>query len=182
MACLSMSTESRFRLPPRTLAGWIAAIVDATDHEPLARARLRALAGAKTAAIGLDDQVVLVRFDSLGQLALGVEQGGSDSDGRGSTSSACVRDMIAGRTEPTHAVLNGAIGIQGSPTAVAALLHIIEVVLDVSSRSPQLRALAREFVANEPPRVRTPPSARSTVDTDQEDEVALLTRLGLIRD
>ncbi len=171
-----MSTERSSSRSTRSLAGWIVDIVDATDHEPLARLRLRQIAGGRSAVIGLDDERVLVRFDSFGQLAVGEPDDTSDVDGFGFTSSRCVRDVIAGRLEATDAVTTGTIEIKGSPSDVTALLHIIEIVLDVASRSPQLRDLAREFTDREPPRV-----SQQQLRADDSLEIALLDRLGLIR-
>jgi hypothetical protein len=68
-------------------------------------------------------------------------------DGVGRTDSGTVVDILAARLEATDAILSGRVEATGEPEAVAAMLLIIEILLDASVRAPVMQLLAREFVA-----------------------------------
>ncbi|MFZ5852534.1 MAG: hypothetical protein ACOYY2_14260 [Actinomycetota bacterium] len=130
----------------RSLAAYVAALVAAVDrHDAYAALRLRAVAGSRRARIGLDGERVLVRFDG-DRLAVEPDQPGAPVDGEGYTDSGTVRELLAGRLEGSTAVLSGAVHVVGAPEAVAAMLHLVEILLDVSLREPELQDLARDLL------------------------------------
>jgi hypothetical protein len=113
---------------------------------------MRAAAGNRGARIGLDDETVLVWFEGADLVVVSdtADQPDRPIDGQGRTDSATVVAILAGRLEATTAVLTGQVEASGSPEAVAALLQIIEILLDVAVRDPQLQDLAQSFVAAHP--------------------------------
>ena len=131
----------------RTLGEYIAALVDAVDGaDAYASMRLRAVASARRARIGLDDESVIVEFDE-GQLVITAGVDDAPADGEGYAESATVSDILRGRLEATAAVLDGRVQIKGGPGPVSAILQVIEILLDTASRAPALQQLAQEFLA-----------------------------------
>jgi hypothetical protein len=134
-----------------TLGEYIRALVAFVDvAEPLAGARLRAWVGRRRARISLDDEAVEVMFDPAGRLHVYAPSSGA-VDGAGVTSRSTVMDLLAGRLEATDAILDGLIDVEGEPAAVIAILAAIEILIDVSTRNPGLRALADAFVQETEP-------------------------------
>ena len=128
-----------------TLGEYIRSLVAHLDAvEPLAGARLRAWVGRRRARISLDDETVEVVFDA-GHLRVEPVSLGA-VDGTGATTRATVLDLLAGRLEVTDAILDGLIEVDGEPEAVVAILAAIEILIEVSTRAPGLRALADAFV------------------------------------
>jgi len=75
--------------------------------------------------------------------------------GAGWTDAGTVAAILAATVEATQAVLAGRVQIVGEPDAVTAMLHVVEILLDVSVRVPEMQRLGREFVAS----VGTPAAA-----------------------
>lgn len=177
----------------RTLAAYVSALLAGVDAlDPAAGARIRWLAGASTARIGLDHEAVLVRFVD-GGLDVRPDDPDATVDGSGSTDRGTVLDLLAGRLEVTQAMLAGRLEVVGPPDSVVAMLQIVEIVLDASARSAVLQDLQRDLVAAaahqggaEARRGRSqhPPSADVAWYPDDipPDELALLVRLDLVRD
>lgn len=141
----------------RTLADYIRALVAGVDaHDPYAGSRLRAAAAGRRARISLDDETVVVWFDGSA-LVLTDDDPALAVDGEGRSDSWTVADLLDGRVEASDALLTGRVQATGEPEAVAALLHIVEILLDVSVRAPDLQGLARELVGSLGPR----PSGRA---------------------
>jgi putative sterol carrier protein len=169
---------------PRTLGEYIAALVDVVDGaDAYASARMRAAAGSRRARIGLDDESVIVAFDG-GRLVVTADVEDARVDGTGHTESATVSDIIRGRLEATAAILDGRVQIKGSPGPVSAILQVIEILLDTSSRAPALQQLAQEFLATRtvgdswrPPK----PTAWHPCELAPDEQQALI-RLDLIAD
>ena len=132
----------------RSLGGYIEAIVTTlAGHDATAIARMRRVAAGQRARIRLDDEAVEVTFQGE---QLRIEPAGpGQADGTGQTDRRTVLDLLGGRLEASAAILDGLIRIDGTPDAVAAMLLIIEIVLDASPRNPALQMLAHEFV-NDP--------------------------------
>lgn len=162
-----MSTD---RLP---LIGWISALVDAVAlAEPTAAMRLSAAVGEYRARISLDGDVAEVALLGGRVVAL---PAGDDVDGVGATSRGVVLAILDGRLDASEAVRHGLIEARGSVEAIGRIFHAIEIILDVSTRAPALRALAHQF------RLEDPDPARPAAPLpDDRDELALLDRLGLL--
>jgi hypothetical protein len=134
----------------RSLADYIWALVAGVDaHDPAAGARLRAVAAGRRARIGLDEQVVTVWFDGSALVVAGSDPALA-VDGEGRTDGRTVRDILDARIEATAAVLDGRLHIVGEPERVAAMLQIIEILLDVAVRVPELQHLGRELLGTIP--------------------------------
>jgi hypothetical protein len=132
----------------RTLADYIREFVAMVDsHDAYAAARLRAAAGERRARISLDDETVVVWFED-GSLVLTANDPGLVVQGEGRSDSWTVADILGGRIEATDALLTGRVEATGDLDAVAAMLHIIDIVLDVAVRAPALQLLARELVGS----------------------------------
>lgn len=162
----------------RGLAAWVRALVVALETaDPGAAATLRRVAGRRSARIGLDDAWVDVRFDARGALRVRSADGpGAGPWGR-STRQAVV-DVLAARLEVRDAVLTGRVEVVGTVVEVAAMVAIVEILLDASARAPGLQALADELVAGTAPG----PWVASVAwypDEVAAGELALLDRLGL---
>lgn len=169
--------------PSRSLSEYVTELVARTDRaEATAGRRLRDVVGGRSARIGLDDEAVVVRFD--GERLDVVDAKGQRIDGDGRTDRATVLDILDAYLEVTDALTSGRIATRGDATAVAAMLHAIEILLDVATRAPALQALADDFRRDAASLVGvgrrhvTP----SDVDRSQPDEVVLLARLDLLPD
>lgn len=130
----------------RSLGGYIKAIVTIlTGSDQFAAARMQRVAAALRGRITLDDEAVEVNFGE-GELRIGPADSERQIDGTGQTDRRTVLDLLAGRLEVSTAIIDGLIKIEGAPDAVAAMLLIIEIVLDAAPRNPALQQLADEFV------------------------------------
>jgi hypothetical protein len=153
--------NDRPRRTPQSLGGYIEAIVTTlASNDAFAAARMRRVAAGQRARIMLDDEAVEVTFHGE-QLRIEPAGSGRRVDGTGQTDRRTVLDLLAGRLETSAAILDGLIKIEGTPDAVAAILLIIEMVLDASSRNPALQILAREFVDDRSSRRVYAPGAES---------------------
>jgi hypothetical protein len=72
---------------------------------------------------------------------------------RGGRDRAIVLAVLDGRLEVADAVREGSIFARGDVESVGRIFHAIEIILDISTRSPELRAIARQSG----PRPRAPP-------------------------
>lgn len=175
-----MSSDAAER---RTLADYIRALVAAVDeHDPYAGARLRVAAAGRRARISLDDETVVVWFDGAA-LVVSADDHTVGVDGEGRSDSWTVADLLDGRVEATEALLNGRVQATGEPEAVAAMLHIIEILLDIAVREPGMQLLARGLVGSLGPRrgVRAPVTAWYPHDVTEE-ELRVLHDLDLLAD
>jgi hypothetical protein len=167
-----MSTD---RMRRRTLADWIAELVDACDLDPAGGGqRLRQVVGSRRARIALDDEVVEVSLvGSVFEVA--PAQRTMPVDGTGATSSATVVALLDGELEVSEAFHDGSIEATGNRQAVVRIFAAIEVLLDASARVPALRRLAADF------RQQAGANAldRRRRDVGRAEELALLGRLGL---
>ncbi len=164
-----MSTE---QVP---LGSWITAIVaHLAASEPGAFGRLLDVVGSRRARISLDDEAVVVAA-VRGQLRI-LPADTEPVDGSGGTTRDVVLALLDGRLETSQALGEGLVHASGSVDSVSRIFHAIEIVLDVSARSPGLRTLAAQFRASGPAggvvaRRFRPPVGR---------ELAVLGRLGLL--
>ncbi len=171
----------------RTLGEYVSALIAALGRaDPAALARLKRIVAHRRARIRLDDEAVEVRFVSE---ALVVEPatGLSPVDGTGATDRATVFDLMDGHLEVSDAISTGRLDVVAEVDAVAVMFTAIEILIDASSRSPELQALAREFrehSGGEPPvrAVRGHPGAVRPAEGVATHESALLARLDLLPD
>ena len=141
-----MSTEPS---PPpgarRTLGQYIGALIATLGRaDPAALARMREVVRGRRARIRLDDEEVEIRF-AAGALVVERPSRPSAVDGTGSTDRATVLDLMDGNLEVADAISSGRLDVVADVDAVAAMFAAIEILIDASSRSPELQALAREF-------------------------------------
>lgn len=180
-----MSTEPAVREAPcRSLAEYVYELVAAlADTDPGAVSRMRSVVGARRALIRLDDEAVHVAFGPAG---LVVEEAPAGSvDGEGATDRGTVLDLLDGDLEVADAILDGRLEVRGEVDAVVRMFLAVEILLDGSTRSPALQALARDFRADpcrEPRRPPVRPSRRNAwyPACSGPEEHALLGRLGLL--
>ncbi len=174
---------------PRTLAEWVVALIDTLDAgDPVAGLRMRQVTGPRRAVVGLDRERVEVSFGPEG-IRAEPHPTGRPLDGSGTTDRATVRDLLAGRLEASHAVLDGLVDLHGSADACCAVLQAIEILLDAATRLPALQLLAAELVG-EPGPAPGPPGATTVSRPGTAwypgarpgSEDALLAELGLLPD
>lgn len=169
-------------MPDRGLAAFVAALVAGLDAgDPDAGARVRRLAGAREARIGLDDEAVDVRFDGAGALRVtSAAAHGPACWGR--TDRGTVVDLLEARLEVRDAVLTGRIEVVGTVEDVAAIFAVVEVLLASSVRLPALQALADELLTG----AAVAPSSTAQVawypSETSPEEMVLLGELDLLAD
>ncbi|WP_421734027.1 hypothetical protein [Cellulomonas sp.] len=169
-------------MPDRGLAAFVAGLVAGLDAgDPDAGARVRRLARAHEARIGLDDEAVDARFDDDGRLRVTTAVG----DGPrcwGRTDRGTVADLLDARLEVRDAVLTGRIEVVGTVEEVAAIFAVVEVLIGASVRLPALQTLADELLAGAPVEPR-PATRASWYPTEIGPvEIALLAELDLLAD
>jgi hypothetical protein len=177
------------RPEPRTvlrsgLRYWLPELVQAADLDPQGGGtRLRVIAGARRARIGLDDDAVDVWFRD-GHLSVAPPSTTDPVDGVGSTTSAVVLELLAGRLEVSDAFARGEIQATGNRDSISRIFLIIEILLDASARVPRFRELADEFrTSRAPAPAATPAGTRESRRSDGrigDAERTLLSRLGLV--
>ena len=167
----------------RGLLAFVGALVAGLDAgDPTAASRVRALAGTRTARIGLDDESVDVRFAADGSFhATSVGEGAAPCRGR--TDRRTVHDLLDARLEIRDAVLSGRIEAVGPVPDVAAMFAVVEVLLAASVRLPALQSLADELLGV-PPAPGAPTRADLAWYPDEitPAERALLADLDLLAD
>jgi hypothetical protein len=146
-----MSSAANPTLPGKawTLGEYIEALISALGStHPSALARMREVVGDREARIVLDDEAVDVVFENR---SLQVRPALTDANvegtptGMGITDSATVLDLLDGYIEVADSILDGRIRVFGSPEDVSRMFLAIEILLDMSSRTPALQALAFRF-------------------------------------
>lgn len=143
--------------PCRSLEEYVEELVRRLDEgEPRLGDRIREVVGARSAAVGLDEERVLVRFRD-GELAVRpVEEPPADVDGRGWTDRRTVLNILDGYLEVTTAILDGRLRARGPVDDVTRMFRAIEIFLDGSTRIPPLRRLADSY--RDDPCLPPPPS------------------------
>jgi hypothetical protein len=109
------------------------------------------------------------------------------ADGEGSTDRYTTLDLLDGRLEVTDAILEGRLWAKGEVESVTRIFQAIEILLDGSTRNPELQRLALDYGVDPCRHARPPGSAltvgrRIVVDPDHipAGEGELLRRLGLL--
>ncbi|HEX2093435.1 MAG TPA: hypothetical protein VHG28_13605 [Longimicrobiaceae bacterium] len=134
--------------PCRTLGEYVAELVRRLgEADPIALARLSEVVGGRSARIALDAEAVRVRFAG-GRLLLRRAGRRDRCDGEGAADRACTLDLLDGYTDSTSALLEGRLEARGELDALTRIFQAIEILLDGSSRTPMLQALARDYRAD----------------------------------
>lgn len=184
---MSTSLSVREAPPPcRSLGEYVAALVSRLgEQEPALLARLGEVVGARCARISLDQETIEVRFQAGGVVV--TEPTIGEADGEGSTDRYTTLDLLDGRLEVTDAILEGRLWAKGEVESVTRIFQAIEILLDGSTRNPELQRLALDYGVDPCRHARPPGSAltvgrRIVVDPDHipAGEGELLRRLGLL--
>ncbi len=173
--------------PGRTLGEYVSALIEAlASADPVALTRLRQVVGARRARIRLDDEAVEVVF-VMGALVVEPAGGPLRVDGEGRTDRATVLDLMDGYLEVADAISAGRVDVVADVDAVARMFAAIEILIDASSRSPELQALAREFrreargeAGRSPGRPDAPATAARPAEGAALREHEMLARLDLL--
>jgi hypothetical protein len=180
---------SRLSAEPLTLAQYVSALIETLGaRHPAALARMRLVVGRLRARIALDAESCDVSFGEDGLVVQAANEtaavdGSTAVDGKGSTDSGAVLDLLDGYLEVTEVILSGRLRITGKAEDVAKMFTAIEILLDASPRTPDLQLLAARFRRE---RIEAtfsirPSEARSPSNSGAAEH-ALLQRLGLLAD
>src|SRR5690606_32088629 len=111
--------------------------------------------GARSARIRLDRESVIVRFQ--GEELVVTESTGKEAvDGDGRTDRVTTLRLLDGSLEVTEAILQGRLDARGEVEDLSRILQAIEVLLDASTRVPDLPRLAVAY-ESDPCRPSRPP-------------------------
>ena len=98
--------------------------------------------------------------------------------------SRTVLDLLNGYLEVNEAILSGRLEVLGNANDVSRMFVAIDILLDASSRTPELHELARSFEADRETRAArwSGPSPERGYDlfADRETHRRLLARLDLL--
>lgn len=165
--------------PCRTLAQYIEMLIATLgEHEPASLLRLREVVGARRARITLDDETVLVRFV---RDRLAVEEAIRDvaADGSGETDRLTTLELLDGDLEVTEAIMQGRLRAAGEVEGLVRMLQAIEILLDASTRVPELQQLSAAYI-RDPCRVARPPRGSARGGGGDGAEAGILRRLDLM--
>ena len=105
-------------------------------------------------------------------------------NGSGQTDSKTVLDLLNGSLEVHDAIVSGRLEVSGNVNDVSRMFLAIDILLDASSRSPELQELASSFEADRETRAArwSGPSPEAGYDlfADREAHRRLLARLDLL--
>ena len=117
--------------------------------EPSSANAIRAIVGERRARIMLDDEAATIRFEGerfiVRKAALPGNGNRALSNG-GTDRKTCVA-LLAGHLEVSEAVMDGRLEINGSAEDVIDMCTVIELMIDASTRIPEIQQLARTFRA-----------------------------------
>lgn len=170
--------------PCRTLAQYIREllrVVRAADHP--AFARLLMLVGDRRASIVMGSERALMSARD-GRVSVRASTAPYRGPNLGLTSRRTVLRLLDGYVEVSAALLGGELEMTGTIDDVGRMAMAIEIILDVSARSPELQRLARDFRADpchpvERELWRDAPR-RPSLTSSSPAELVLLARLGLL--
>lgn len=135
-----------------TLAEYIEQLVALVcESEPSAHDRLRQVVGDRRARIGLDEQRVDVQFRHSA-LQIDPASPTEPAESEGFTDRETVLDLLDANLEASEAIRSGRIEIRGMPESVDRIFTAIEILLDVSTRTPLMQQLSERFRAEYPRR------------------------------
>ena len=165
------------------LAQYIRALIDALRKaHPVAFARMREIVGARKARIILDEDRVDAWFER-GQFLVRSASQRRKVHGTGRTDSITVLDLLNSYIEVNAAILKGRLEVHGKADDVSRIFVAIDILLDVSSRTPALQTLARRFEAERESRTTrwsSPTNGSGGLFSDRAAQNQLLARLDLL--
>ena len=117
--------------------------------EPSSANAIRTIVGRRRARIILDDEAAIIRFEGerfvVRKAAL--PRSGNRVLPNGWTDRGTCVALLAGHLEVSEAVMDGRLEINGSAEDVIDMCTVIELMLDASTRIPELQQLERTFRA-----------------------------------
>lgn len=132
---------------PRHLRDWIADLYTALDRaEPHSAAGVRKLAGARTSRMVLEEDRVSVRFADAGLRVARMRKTAKLTPPFGRTDRQTVTALLLGYLEVSDAIQLGQIELRGTADEVMDICAIIEILVDASTRIPELQSLAAAFL------------------------------------
>lgn len=167
----------------RHLADWLRELFAALERaEPNTAESIARLAGDRTAQIGLDAERARVAFANGRLTVRRLSNDGAPRAPWGRTTSEVVADVLAGYIEVSDAVREGLIDLQGNVDDVRDICGIVEVLVDASTRIPEMQGLSRAFLSDRPPSDMGPRRAarRAEAARHRTAEAAFLRREGLL--
>ncbi len=132
---------------PRHLRDWIVALFAALEEgEPHRADAIRKLAGAQLSRMVLDADRVTVRFEAGDLRVRRLPENAALKTPNGTTDRQTVRDLLQGYMEISEAISQDKIRLRGTADEVMAICAIIEILVDASTRIPELQRLAAAFL------------------------------------
>lgn len=131
----------------RHLSEWLRKLFSELQKYEPHRARFIArIAGDRIARVGLDDEFARITFKNEKLSVRKVPSLGRDDLPWGQTDTATVLALLSGYTALSDALAEGTLELQGSTEDVVRICHIIEVLVDASTRIPAMQQLSAELI------------------------------------
>jgi hypothetical protein len=172
------------RQSSRHLAAYLQLLVDRLHRwEPDRASAIHRLVAGRRARIVLDNEAAVIYFTGQRFVARKASVSPNMKAPYGLTDRPTVVAILAGFLELSEAIADGRLDLRGTTNDVIDMCAAIEVLIDASTRIPELQALARDF-RNDP---KTGPfkarrglsEHRALIKQVAEAEVALLRRYRL---
>jgi hypothetical protein len=135
----------------RHLADYLRELIGRLERwEPDCAAAIRATAGDRRARIVLGDEAVRVRYKGDRFIVRRIASASVTSERHpcGSTDRRTVVAILAGFFEMSEAISEGRLDLSGGVDDVIDMCAVIEMLIDASTRIPELQQLAQEFRAD----------------------------------
>jgi hypothetical protein len=173
------------RQPSRHLAGYLRVLVDRLHRwEPDRASAIRRLVAGRRARIVLGNEAAVIYFTGRRFVAREAPVSPNPKAPYGITDRSTVVAILAGFLELSDAITDGRLDLRGTTDDVIDMCAAIEVLIDASTRIPELQALARDFRGD--PKTgpfkarRNLAEHRSLINQVAEAEVALLRHYRLL--
>lgn len=173
-------------VPARSLAAYVTELVHRLHvGEPALFRRLCDVVGKRRARISLDGESIELWFEGT-SLIVADEPGAGPVDGEGGSDRLTTVELLAGHLDLVDAIVEGRLRATGDVESVSRIFQAIEILLDGSTRIPELRRLSLDYTAHTSATRRTiSPSEerRVVIDPDYLSPLQreLLQRLDLLR-
>jgi hypothetical protein len=135
----------------RHLADYLRELIGRLERwEPDRAAAIRATAGGRRARIVLGDEAVRVGYKGNRFVVRRIASAPATSERLpcGSTDRRTVVAILAGFLEMSEAISEGRLDLSGGVGDVIDMCAVIEMLIDASTRIPELQKLAQEFCAD----------------------------------
>lgn len=172
------------RQPSRHLATYLQALVDRLHRwEPDRASAIRRLVAGRRARIVLGNEAAVIYFTGQRFVAREAPVSPNMKAPYGLTDRPTVVAILAGFLELSEAITDGRLDLRGTTDDVIDMCAAIEVLIDASTRIPELQALVRDFRSDPktgPFKARRDLSEhRASIKQVAEAEIALLRRYRL---